>query len=1812
MKKMVIFLAVFFPAVHFHSLSDLQDQCPSAPCEPPLGDLMVGRQAQLKASSTCGLKGPEQYCTTGHLQEARNCFLCDSQLPYSYHSNRNSHWIENIIMSSDPDKNMSWWQSQNGVHQVSIQLDLETVFQFSHLVLTFKSFRPAAMVVERSKDFGQTWKIFRFFADDCALHFPSVLRGPASSIADIICDSRFSGPEPSTGGEVVLQALDPMFEIADPHAAIIQDLISMTNIRLNFTRLLTLKDTLPARRQRSPVDNYYYALFNMVIRGSCFCNGHATQCMPIYREQGNVVTQSGKVHGRCVCHHNTAGHNCERCQEFHHDTPWSPGGETSARVCRKCNCHGHSEACHFDAARYQLTGGVSGGVCDNCQHYRTGAQCERCQTYMYQDPEKTMDDPRSCIPCDCDPDGSHGGGLCDALTGQCFCKENVEGWRCDRCKQGFFGLRRENPSGCYECHCHTLGSVASCDPLTGNCKCDSLAYGPHCDRCVTGFWGLGNSTIRCSPCDCDIGGAHNTRCSSENGQCHCLPNMIGRTCSEPAHGHFLPPLNYFLYEAELAAPLPEIRLSPSMPTSSSVQSPKVLPPCEQYFKERGFDFSFSSGQIVLVQRAHQLRSPHKRQLQNIIPLVPGYASQIIPGQKSSDQKVKSTGLGLVRVLEGTGLTFTVDNLPSSMKYHLVIHYEQETLSDWLATISIRMLLPGDKGCSKDSIERMLLNLPDTSRAGILDSPVCLNAGALYLVEVLFYSQPTTEGLHILVDSMGLIPSVESIQDCSQKTLQPFHCTGLAISPDSQESLPEVCERLIKSLSARIHYGATACECNLTGSLGPACSKLGGFCECKPNVIGRCCDTCAPLTFGFGSEGCERKDTMDTNPSYTDRGTLHPPFFILGCECDPRGSSSKWCDQVEGQCMCYSGVVGRRCDHCKAGFWGFPYCRPCECGGRSETCHGETGACVNCREHTTGGHCDRCAEGYYGNPISRQPCQPCLCPGTLRSGHFFATSCQQDSQSLGVSCDCLVGHTGSRCEICLPGFFGDLTAPGFSHCRPCLCNSNTSPDDLYPCDRKTGECLHCLHNTSGPQCQACKPGYYGNALTQDCKECSCYRKGTVVSQCPAHGPCFCNPRTGQCPCRRGTEGDLCDRCEDGYWDLDGWGGCQPCSCHPEHSMSNKCDKVTGQCHCHPEFGGQQCNMCGENYFGSPELQCFPCDCHLEGTERPSCDPETGECICGSGISGILCDECSPGYDATFPACKICHSCASLWAEEITDVQKAARRMKTFIPQPNGTLQQTISSQQQRILDGYFTVGSLVKIMLMFLPRLQKLDKLCVQIRMLKDSIDTNTILIDPSALLFIEIHGTKQQSKNLLNNLKDNLIKGKDEERDVKKELLLQILKHHKSFMLNEEGLRNFSTTLENSMDTRHEVLRKLSRCSRIGALAKLEQKVKDLSVVTFNHKASKRPCLKNCSVDGAAPCVLLLGGPDCDGGVSISHIALSTLEKAKDQLIGFQAKLQRAEKKIYNALKLAQTIKDHAKTLQTQLISNAVTLQRKKTHTRDLFQRAKLLITDNTVSPDDIKEMATDVLSIHLSLSPDEIWSVINVSNNLTSKSGKVQYNLTDLKNQAAVGQGLLHKVQYSRQQTAGMDIKNINIDIFKVHRSNSRTSENLTKATGDQNNADSHMKDVESKLDSIKSKLEKAPDLSTEIKNVKDKTEQTNFLVTEATDAAEDGFNDIVDAQGTFRLVMKLFWAFKKETSALKLAANTPHQLTKIAKGAKDFEKEVEDKFKQTQDVEQRIKWLLNRKKQKELQLFQLLKIVYSLRQDILSRVVSYSTCSS
>jgi len=43
-----------------------------------------------------------------------------------------------------------------------------------------------------------------------------------------------------------------------------------------------------------------------------------------------------------------------------------------------------------------------------------------------------------------------------------------------------------------------------------------------------------------------------------------------------------------------------------------------------------------------------------------------------------------------------------------------------------------------------------------------------------------------------------------------------------------------------------------------GSLSSECEPAGGQCTCKPNVVGRRCNRCAPGTYDFGPDGCKRE------------------------------------------------------------------------------------------------------------------------------------------------------------------------------------------------------------------------------------------------------------------------------------------------------------------------------------------------------------------------------------------------------------------------------------------------------------------------------------------------------------------------------------------------------------------------------------------------------------------------------------------------------------------------------------------------------------------------------------------------------------------------------------------------------------------------------------------------------------------------------------------------------------------------------------------------------------------------------------------
>ena len=62
------------------------------------------------------------------------------------------------------------------------------------------------------------------------------------------------------------------------------------------------------------------------------------------------------------------------------------------------------------------------------------------------------------------------------------------------------------------CGCTSLGSTGGCNPATGQCECKPNVQGFKCDSCLPDTFNY-NSGIGCSPCDCHPQGAFSTSCN---------------------------------------------------------------------------------------------------------------------------------------------------------------------------------------------------------------------------------------------------------------------------------------------------------------------------------------------------------------------------------------------------------------------------------------------------------------------------------------------------------------------------------------------------------------------------------------------------------------------------------------------------------------------------------------------------------------------------------------------------------------------------------------------------------------------------------------------------------------------------------------------------------------------------------------------------------------------------------------------------------------------------------------------------------------------------------------------------------------------------------------------------------------------------------------------------------------------------------------------------------------------------------------------------------------------------------------------------
>uniref|UniRef100_A0A8C5FLL0 Laminin, beta 2 (laminin S) n=1 Tax=Gadus morhua TaxID=8049 RepID=A0A8C5FLL0_GADMO len=1434
--------SVAYEADHAHG-------CAQGSCYPATGDLLVGREKSLKASSTCGLSKREPYCIVSHLQDDKKCFSCDSRRPFDPVYNTISHRIDNVVTTFKPHRKKSWWQSKNGKSDVVLQLDLEAEFHFTHLIMTFKTFRPAALLIERSADFGRTWQVYRHFAYDCSSAFPGVSPGPLRHVDDVICETRYSDIEPSSGGEVIYRVLDPAIRIEDPYSPSIQNLLKITNLRVNLTRLHTLGDNLLDPRAEIK-EKYYYAMYEMVVRGNCFCYGHASECAPIAGADDNI---EGMVHGRCVCNHNTNGLNCEACDDFYNDRPWRPAEGREANACKQCECNGHSSQCHFDMAVFLATGNVSGGVCDGCLHNTMGRSCDLCEPFYYRDPLRDVRDPQVCTACDCDPDGSQNGGLCDGHTdrsqgtvgGQCRCKAHVEGPRCDRCRTGFFGLSADDPQGCQPCRCDPRGTVSGrsqCDPVSGDCFCKRLVTGRGCDQCLPEHWALSHDLNGCRACDCDVGGALDNQCTMENGQCRCRNHMAGRQCSQVESGYFFMALDHFLYEAELA----------------------------------------KMGQGCVVE-------PREQQ----------------PGRPPS-----WTGLGFARVPQGGSLEFSVADVPLSMEYDLLLRYESQLLRDW-EEVRVTVVRPGSIPTSSPcgntipADDRLTTTLPAGSRFVVVPSPICLERGVAYTLRLEF----TRYG------------DANSVSGGGAETI---------LLIDSVSHIIDSCA----------HVSPSACNCDPQGAASSVCDVRGGQCRCRPNVIGRRCDQCAPGTYGFGPSGCK------------------------ACGCSLEGSSSRLCDGSSGQCACRAGAFGLRCDGCQSGHWGFPHCRPCQCNGHALQCQQKTGACIDCRANTGGDQCDRCADGYYGNPslASGNHCRPCPCPDGPNSGRHFADSCYQDNHNGQIVCNCIQGYTGARCDECAPGYHGNPSEPG-GRCRPCQCSNNIDMSDMGSCDRRSGECRKCLYNTEGPSCGICKSGYHGDASRRNCRKCTCNFLGTTSSQCTERDACVCQRSSGQCQCLDNVIGLSCDHCAPDHWNLAGGRGCETCGCDPHNSVSSSCNEFTGQCQCRDGFGGKTCTDCQEKYWGDPRTQCRACDCDWRGIESAQCHRATGHCVCKQGVSGVRCDQCARGFSGLFPACQPCHQCFGDW-DRIVQVLTGTK--------PSGLFTRLSTYCCREIISLTTEIGETT----------DTLNRLEGDLTMVQDSNSEASKELSALEREAKALNLTSEQLHRQLDVLKNSNFLGE-------RQGLASYNRSRDAERRANESTTTRPSTVSQSADMRRRTERLITakkddfnrkNAANKRALGDLNGRVQGLDMKKINEKV--------CGAPGDAPCAdspcggagcrddegkRRCGGLNCAGAAAEAGRALESSRRAEEELSKAMGEVEGLFSKVAEAKSRAEEAKGQAQAALDRATATKNKVERSNNELRDLIKQIREFLTQEGADPDSIEAVANRVLELSIPASPQQI-----------------------------------------------------------------------------------------------------------------------------------------------------------------------------------------------------------------------------------------------
>uniref|UniRef100_A0A8C0EF99 Basement membrane-specific heparan sulfate proteoglycan core protein n=1 Tax=Bubo bubo TaxID=30461 RepID=A0A8C0EF99_BUBBB len=801
----------------------------------------------------------------------------------------------------------------------------------------------------------------------------------------------------------------------------------------------------------------------------CTCFGHAELC--------------DDITGECLdCKHNTGGPYCDRCLPGFYGDPT----KGTAEDCQLCACplsmpsNNFSPTCHFDRSR--------GLICNECPAGYVGPRCERCAEGYFGQP---LIPGRSCQPCQCNDNLDFSvPGSCDSLSGACLiCKPGTTGQYCERCAEGYYGDALD-ARNCQPCHCHINGSFSEiCDSRTGQCECKANVIGRRCDTCKPETFGL-QSSRGCVPCNCNSFGSKSFDCDGD-GQCYCQPGVTGKKCDRCAHG-------FYNFEEGGCTPCECSRFGNNCdpvsghcicpPNTVGEMCDKCAPnywghdivsgckPCEcsligalssQCDLNTGCCFCRPefSGDKCTECRLGYWNYPRCVACQCFLTGTDPQSCDTELGKCSCVDhtgqcscKVNVEGVHCDRCKSGTFGLSARNPLGCSSCYCFGLTTQcseaRGLIRMWVTLKPEQIILP----LVDEKLQRSTLS-------GIAFQPPEIVANIEQVIqdlrsEPVYWRLPEQfEGQKLTAYGGKLKYAIyfEAREETGFTTYYPQVIIRGGPSTHTRIIVRHMAAPLIGQLT---RHEIEMTEVTFPSAFFPLFKTVSR--EDFLNVLYDIHYILIKATHGnimrqsrFFSQlvktgDCKDELAMLPIPSPLCNDLFSSASFLLQ-SCSP------------GFYRLPSLPVGRTPAQSLGA------CVVCQCHGHSTMCDSETSICQNCQHNTAGHHCERCALGFYGI-VQGSPgdCQPCACPLSISSNNF-SPSCVAEGPSDYRCTACPPGYEGRYCERCSSGYVGNPQTPGGS-CQECECDQYGSLP--VPCDPVTGQCT-CKPGFTGWKCVGCE-------------------------------------------------------------------------------------------------------------------------------------------------------------------------------------------------------------------------------------------------------------------------------------------------------------------------------------------------------------------------------------------------------------------------------------------------------------------------------------------------------------------------------------------------------------------------------------------------------------------------------------------------------------------------------------------------------------------------------------------------------------------